>query len=92
MVLCASNDDHTAVEPLAPPEGAPVGERVWFGEGGQGQPEPAAASQVQKKKLWEALAPRLHTDAACAAACDGRPMLTSGGAVTAASLANATIG
>ena len=32
MLLCASNDAHDAVEPLCPPEGAAVGERVWFGE------------------------------------------------------------
>lgn len=37
MLLCASNADHTAVEPLAPPEGAAVGERAWFGEGGKEQ-------------------------------------------------------
>lgn len=33
MLLCASNEAHDAVEPLSPPEGAVVGERVWFGEG-----------------------------------------------------------
>jgi tRNA-binding EMAP/Myf-like protein len=32
MLLCASNDGHDAVEPLCPPEGAVVGERVWFGD------------------------------------------------------------
>lgn len=32
MLLAASNEEHTEVEPLAPPEGAAVGERVWFGE------------------------------------------------------------
>jgi tRNA-binding EMAP/Myf-like protein len=37
MLLCASNAAHDAVEPLAPPEGAAVGERVWFGEGGKEQ-------------------------------------------------------
>lgn len=37
MVLCASNDSHDQVEPLAPPAQAPVGERVWFGEGNQNQ-------------------------------------------------------
>ncbi len=43
MVLAASNEEHTVVEPLAPPQGAQPGERVWFGEqneqvgsGGQG--------------------------------------------------------
>jgi tRNA-binding EMAP/Myf-like protein len=31
MVLAASNEEHTAVEPLAPPAGAAPGERVFFG-------------------------------------------------------------
>ncbi|XP_077213704.1 nucleic acid-binding, OB-fold-like protein isoform X2 [Tasmannia lanceolata] len=30
LVLCASNQDHTVVEPLLPPEGAILGERVLF--------------------------------------------------------------
>ena len=30
QVLCASNEDHTIVEPLLPPEGAKPGERVSF--------------------------------------------------------------
>lgn len=32
MVLAASNEEHTLVEPLTPPAGAQPGERVWFGE------------------------------------------------------------
>lgn len=30
MLLCASNEDHTQVDPLAAPEGAPLGELVTF--------------------------------------------------------------
>ena len=30
QVLCASTEDHTAVEPLIPPEGAKIGERISF--------------------------------------------------------------
>ena len=30
QVLCASNEDHTIVDPVAPPLGAAVGERVSF--------------------------------------------------------------
>ncbi len=37
MVLCASNDAHDVVEPLAPPAEAPAGERVFFGEAGRTQ-------------------------------------------------------
>ncbi|KIY93274.1 hypothetical protein MNEG_14688 [Monoraphidium neglectum] len=63
MLLCASNAAHDAVEPLAPPEGAAVGERVWFGEGGKEQGAPAEPNRVQKKKIWEAVQPDLKTDA-----------------------------
>lgn len=45
MVLCASNEEHSVVEPLSPPEGAPVGERVWFGDVKE-QGEPAKPNQV----------------------------------------------
>ena len=30
MLLCASNEEHTVVEPLTPPEGAEMGERLNF--------------------------------------------------------------
>ncbi|KAI4306557.1 hypothetical protein L6164_029825 [Bauhinia variegata] len=38
LVLCASNEDHTIVEPLLPPEGSSNGERVYF-SGIDGKPE-----------------------------------------------------
>ncbi|KAF7038355.1 hypothetical protein CFC21_048552 [Triticum aestivum] len=38
LVLCASNKDHTVVEPLIPPEGAKLGERISFA-GFDGKPE-----------------------------------------------------
>lgn len=90
MVLCASNAEHTEVEPLAPPEGAAVGERVWFGEAAE-QGEPAKPNQVDKKKMWEEVQPRLRTDDSRVAGYDGAPMMTSAGPVTAPSLAGASI-
>jgi len=36
MLLAASDEAHTAVEPLRPPEGARPGERVWFAAPGAG--------------------------------------------------------
>ncbi|RMZ53286.1 hypothetical protein APUTEX25_005275 [Auxenochlorella protothecoides] len=63
MLLCASNSEHTEVEPLLPPEGAQVGERVWFGDASE-QAEAAQPNQVQKKKLWEAVQPFLWPFAA----------------------------
>jgi aminoacyl tRNA synthase complex-interacting multifunctional protein 1 len=60
MVLCASNADHTAVEIVSPPHTTPLGERVVFGTCAG---EPAPENKVAKKKLFEALAPDLQTDA-----------------------------
>ena len=92
MVLCASNEEHTEVEPLAPPAGAVLGERVWFGEGdGSEQGEAAKPNQVDKKKMWEEVAPLLRTDAGRVAGYAGKPMMTAAGPVTAPSLADARI-
>ena len=48
MLLCASNATHAQVEPLPPPEGAQVGERVFFSQGGPaGQPEAETPNKVR---------------------------------------------
>ncbi|GLI60505.1 hypothetical protein VaNZ11_002668 [Volvox africanus] len=91
MVLCASNDAHDVVEPLAPPAEAPVGERVYFGEEGKNQAAPAEPNRVQKKKYWEAVQPLLKTDGEAIARFGDAVMLTRRGPVRAASLANASI-
>jgi methionine--tRNA ligase beta chain len=93
MLLCASNAEHTAVEPLAPPEGACIGERIFFGEGSnpEEQGEAANPNQLQKKKLWEAVQPLLKTDGDCRAGLEGQVMMTSAGAVTCKSLTGASI-
>ncbi|KAK9811587.1 hypothetical protein WJX72_006591 [[Myrmecia] bisecta] len=91
MLLCASDASHEQVEPLMPPEGAAVGERVYFGEGGEQQPEADSPNKVQKKKTWEAVQPDLKTTADRVASYKGLPMLTSAGPVTAATLAGGNI-
>lgn len=48
QVLCASNDAHDIVEPLAPPAEALVGERVYFGESGQNQ----VIVEGQRRRGW----------------------------------------
>lgn len=58
QVLCASNAAHDQVDPVDPPEGAAVGERVTF-QGFEGAPEPVLNP---KKKVFEKLAPDLQTD------------------------------
>lgn len=90
MLLCASNADHTEVEPLAAPADAVNGERVYFGDDAE-QGEPANGNQLQKKKFWEACQPLLKTDAEGAASFDGAVMNTSAGVVKANKLTNATI-
>lgn len=86
MVLCASNEDHTKVEPLAPPEGAVVGERIMF-EGYTGEAE---AQLNPKKKVFEELAPKLSTNASGQAQYAGVPFMTLAGPVTS-SIANASV-
>ena len=54
MVMAASNDEHTKVELLTPPEGCAIGERVSFA-GFEG--EPLAPSS---KSGWEAVRKAAH--------------------------------
>ena len=91
MLLCASDSEHTTVEPLSPPEGAVVGERVFFGEGGEDQPDAALPNQLQKKKFWEACQPLLKTGADKVAGFEGKTMMTSAGPVVTATLGDANI-
>ncbi|KAF9661428.1 hypothetical protein SADUNF_Sadunf19G0067700 [Salix dunnii] len=78
QVLCASNEDHTVVEPLLPPEGAKVGERVSF-LGIDGKPEDVLNP---KKKQLEKITPYLFTDDKGVATFKGIPFMTSGGPCT----------
>ncbi|KAI5555069.1 hypothetical protein BDE02_19G056100 [Populus trichocarpa] len=78
LVLCASNEDHTIVEPLLPPEGAKVGERVSF-LGIDGKPEDVLNP---KKKQLEKITPNLFSDDKGVATFKGIPFMTSGGPCT----------
>lgn len=86
MVLCASNEDHTKVDPLAPPSGSVVGERITF----KGHDGEAEAQLNPKKKIFEELAPKLTTGDSGQALYDGIPFMTSAGPVTS-SVANAAV-
>eukprot|EP01038_Epipyxis_sp_PR26KG_P011014 gene11014-14793_t len=59
MVLCAVSKDHSVIKLLQPPNDAKIGDRVTF-EGFNGDPAPPA--HMTKKKIFENLAPFLHTD------------------------------
>jgi hypothetical protein len=78
MVLCAGNEDHTAVKFVAPPADAKVGERVAWGNGGEME-EPAAENKFAKKKMFEKIATELKTDAYGVASFLGKPLMTSAG-------------
>ncbi|CAN0877211.1 Methionine--tRNA ligase, cytoplasmic [Linum grandiflorum] len=78
LVLCASNEDHTAVEPLLPPEGSQIGERVTF-SGIDGKPEDVLNP---KKKQLDKITPNLYTDDKGVATFKGIPFMTSGGPCT----------
>lgn len=78
MVL-AAKDDHGKVELIRPPEGSTIGERLTV-NGLSG--EPATASHVAKKKLWQALAPSLRVDSSGVACFQGNPITTTKGPCT----------
>ncbi|KAF9594547.1 hypothetical protein IFM89_033517 [Coptis chinensis] len=86
LVLCASNSEQTVVEPLLPPEGAKIGERVTF----SGHDEKPEDVLNPKKKQLEKITPHLHTDDQGVATFKGIPFMTSAGPCTS-SIPNASI-
>jgi len=87
-MVMASIHAEGKVELLDPPADALVGERV-FCDGVTG--EPMQPNQVQKKKILPEVLKDLRTDAACVATWQGKPMMTSKGAIKVASNANSVI-
>ncbi|KAJ3669083.1 hypothetical protein LUZ60_011033 [Juncus effusus] len=86
LVLCASNEDHTKVEPLIPPKDAKIGERVLF-NGYDGKPEEVLNP---KKKQLDKITPHLYTDKNGVAMFRGVPFMTSAGPCTS-SIQKATV-
>ncbi|KAL3834750.1 hypothetical protein ACJIZ3_009486 [Penstemon smallii] len=86
LVLCASNQDHTVVEPLIAPEGAKPGELVAF-SGHDGKPEDVLNP---KKKQLDKITPHLFTDDKGIATFKGIPFMTSSGPCTS-SIVNGSI-
>uniref|UniRef100_A0A0C9S8I2 methionine--tRNA ligase n=1 Tax=Wollemia nobilis TaxID=56998 RepID=A0A0C9S8I2_9CONI len=87
MVLAASNEDHTIVELVTPPDDAPVGERIKF-PGFDGEPEEVLNP---KKKVWETVQPDLHTTADLIACYKGVPFTTSVGICKVSSITGGSI-
>jgi len=88
MVLCGENADASVVEIVDPPAGAQVGERVTVEGFGEGEPDEQLAP---KKKIFEEVAADCTTDAARAVTYKGRPLRTSAGPCTLATLTGAKI-
>ncbi|KAG2454786.1 hypothetical protein HYH02_000621 [Chlamydomonas schloesseri] len=75
MVLCASDDAHGTVEPVAVPEGVPLGERLTV----EGFTNAPLEEVNPKKKILERLFPDMKTDGAGVPTFKGKPFLTSKG-------------
>lgn len=86
MVLCASNEDHTCVDPVEIPEGVPNGERVEFA----GYPGPPLDEVNPKKKILERLFPDMKTDGDGMPNFKGAKFMTSKGPLKA-SIPNAHV-
>ena len=76
MVLCATSPDGK-VEFVTPPEGAKVGERISFA--GHGGVEPAAPSRMDKKKIFDSVAPYLVVGEKGVCTYKGIAFMTSAG-------------
>ncbi|KAL5993031.1 hypothetical protein ACLOJK_013951 [Asimina triloba] len=87
MVLAASNDDHSKVELVDPPQSAPVGERVWV-PGYPGEPDDVLNP---KKKVWEAVQTELRTNSEMVACYKDAPLTTSAGVCKVLSIAGGSI-
>lgn len=90
MVLCASQDEPKAVEPLQPPANAKPGERVIVENYQDGEPD---AVLNPKKKVWEKLQVDLKTSSDLIAQWQGNNLITlsDGGLITCKSLKNVPI-
>lgn len=91
MLLCATDDGHTNVEPLRPPTDAVIGERVYFGTNKE-QEDADLPNRVQKKRIWKALQPSLKIGEDGVARFSGSVMYTSAGEVRAPTFRDVMIG
>uniref|UniRef100_A0A5B7AHJ9 methionine--tRNA ligase n=1 Tax=Davidia involucrata TaxID=16924 RepID=A0A5B7AHJ9_DAVIN len=87
MVLAASNNEHTKVELVDPPQSAPVGERVAF-PGFEGEPDDVLNP---KKKVWETVQVDLHTDKELVACFKNVPFTTSAGVCKVSTICDGSI-
>ena len=87
MVLCASSA--TKVEFVEPAEGSKIGERIFLeGDDPSALAEPASASQVTRKKVFQKVAVDLRVDSSGTAVWQGKKLQSSGGSCQAPTLTN----
>ncbi|KYR02165.1 endothelial monocyte-activating polypeptide II precursor pro-EMAP II family protein [Tieghemostelium lacteum] len=85
MVLCASNDDHTKVEFIEPPQDAKIGERVVCNK------YPGDFDKVLKKETLDAVSLLNKTNDNKIATYNGDEWMTSAGPCFAATITNGLI-
>ena len=94
MVMCASNEDHSVVELVRPPEGSKPGDRVQLtGNPILGQPVSEDRQEIlnPKKKYAERFLEKLVTNDNCEATYNGVTLQTSAGVLKSKSLKNVHI-
>jgi len=89
MILCASNDDHSKIELLIPPEGAKPGDHVTI-EGLERNPIPEINLSKQNNP-WGKVEKLLTTDESLAVVFEGKQLRTSAGVIKTKSLKGARI-
>jgi len=94
MVLCGSNEEHSQVELLEPPEGAQVGEHLLLDGYGVMQPgeEDAVLKSKSQQNVWKMVAPDMALDNEGKATYNGKLFATSKGPLTCKSLRDCQLG
>jgi len=93
MVLCGSNEEHSAVEILDPPADAQPGEHLMLDGFGIMKPDEADAVLKSKSQqgVWKMVAPDLKLVGG-EATYNGKLFTTSAGPLTCKSLKEGTVG
>ncbi|XP_077976881.1 tyrosine--tRNA ligase, cytoplasmic-like [Glandiceps talaboti] len=88
MLMCASNEDASIVEPLEPPEGSAPGDKVFIEGYENGTPD---AELKPKKKVFEKVQVDFRTTSELVAEWKGSPFMTKLGIIKVKSLKGAII-
>ncbi|RUS69276.1 hypothetical protein EGW08_022964 [Elysia chlorotica] len=88
MLMCASTEDHSQVEPLSVPEGSAPGDRVFVEGYEQGKPDERLNP---KKKIWEKLQPDLVVNDSHEAQWQGNALMSKLGKIFTKTVKNSPI-